>query len=223
MFVRRAASEPRRTPSTAPEGKQSRRVYIMATNESTTSPRRPSFLGQLIWYAFCLLGICSLAVTLVAGLPMAIAQWNSLTGQSLPLNLPAQASPAPAPAPRLVVQPFQPALPQNGAQEGAQAVPTQSYVQVEATSLAIYHATAQAAEPNVDALPADAPAVEYGSRANSVAPAGPNVATAEPLPVVNDQFGSKQAPVDIQGTHTCLHGQVWTDSGCHRPTPEVQP
>lgn len=34
-------------------------------------------------------------------------------------------------------------------------------------------------------------------------------------------FGSKPVggPVDIQGTHTCLHGQIWTDMGCHRPTP----
>jgi hypothetical protein len=50
-------------------------------------------------------------------------------------------------------------------------------------------------------------------------PAGvDNVSPAEP--VTDDAHGSKEKePVNIQETHTCLHGQVWTDSGCHRPTP----
>lgn len=46
--------------------------------------------------------------------------------------------------------------------------------------------------------------------------------TSEPIaqPQVDTAFGSKAAPpVNIQETHTCLHGQVWTDSGCKNPTP----
>lgn len=77
-----------------------------------------------------------------------------------------------------------------------------------------------AAQPNVDILPADAPMPQYVEKqAPDRAPAGvDNVSPAEP--VTDDTHGNKQTePVNIQATHQCLHGQIWTDSGCHRPTP----
>lgn len=67
--------------------------------------------------------------------------------------------------------------------------------------------TAQFPQPNVDALPANAPMPQYVERQAVRQPAGDNVPTAEPVvegaPVVN-----------VQETHECRHGQIWTDSGC---------
>jgi hypothetical protein len=81
--------------------------------------------------------------------------------------------------------------------------------------------TAQYQQPaRIDQLPADAPMPQYVEKqAPDRQPAGAdNVSPAEP--VTDDAHGSKEKePVNIQETKQCLHGQVWTDSGCHRPTP----
>jgi hypothetical protein len=95
---------------------------------------------------------------------------------------------------------------------GAIIVPTMTLDQINATSQAIYQATVAAVESSQVA--------PFGSKeAPERVPAGvDNVSPAEPT--ADDTHGSKRtAPVNIQETHQCLHGQVWTDTGCHRPTP----
>lgn len=90
-------------------------------------------------------------------------------------------------------------------------------------AIANYNATQTALYPqqNVDALPANAPAVEYGSRPNAIEQSNGIVPTSEPIPTAdpNSQFGSKPAVVNPQRDHQCLHGQIWTARGCKNPTP----
>lgn len=119
------------------------------------------------------------------------------------------------------VRPFATPIPNTG-DSGAgapAAVPTMSNVQIEATSQAIYQATVIAVE-NAAQPPANtgqgAPAQLVVKPAERL-PAGDNVPTAEPMPQVNESFGSKQVIVAPQETHTCKHGQVWTDKGCKNP------
>ena len=93
-----------------------------------------------------------------------------------------------------------------------------------AESLRQYQATATAANaasgplPNVD-VTGDAAPVLRESKPSARTHITDNVPTAEPItePQVSDAFGSKAIPVDIQETHTCLHGQQWTDAGCRNP------
>lgn len=100
-----------------------------------------------------------------------------------------------------------------------------TFDQINATSQAIYQATAQAAEvratplPNVNNTGDTSPSIRISKPADRPAPPPPGEASAQDAP--SDAFGSKPVggPVDIQGTHQCLHGQVWTDTGCHKPTP----
>jgi hypothetical protein len=177
---------------------------IITTDDHTAPTRRPTGLLKLL---ACL---CVMAVVALVGYIYGPRLFARLT--SAPTILIAtptaggsgtQARPTPLP--------YQPRI-------DPVAAPVLTLDQINATSIAIYQATAQAAEPqpNVDRLPADAPPVEYGSRVNTIAPAGENVS----VNVTSDQTGTKQKePINIQETKTCLHGQVWTDSGCHRPTP----
>lgn len=98
-----------------------------------------------------------------------------------------------------------------------------------ADAIANYNATAEAQYraaiapeatpvPNTDNTGDTAPLIHMEKPADDRQPAGDKVPTAEP---VNNGIGSKPigGPINIQETHQCLHGQVWTDSGCHRPTP----
>lgn len=82
-------------------------------------------------------------------------------------------------------------------------------------------ATAQAIAPvpNTNNTGDTSPSVRISKPADRPAPPPPGEASAQDTP--SDAFGSKPVggPVDIQGTHQCLHGQVWTDTGCHKPTP----
>jgi hypothetical protein len=66
--------------------------------------------------------------------------------------------------------------------------------------------------------------VTIGQRTNEREPAPAVVPTAEPVVEgsADDLFGSKPAVVNPQETHECRHTQVWTDSGCKNPTPEVK-
>lgn len=182
-----------------------------------SAPARPPFLASLTYYSTYLIIYTIIGVSLWFNWP-----WIMATFQARTAGAPAATSPAPATAPRPQLQPYLP----SDARIPAQALPTISLPQIEATSQAIYQATVQAVDasmpqPNTDTTGDTAP-LERQSKENTLAPAGPDVATAEPLPQTTDQFGSKVAPIDIQGTHTCLHGQIWTATGCHRPTP-VQP
>jgi hypothetical protein len=98
--------------------------------------------------------------------------------------------------------------------------------QIEATSNAIYHATAAAVDappPNTNTTGDSAPLIIEDKPADRQ-PAGANVPTAEPIviPEIDDQTGSKAVLINPQETHACRHAQVWTDSGCKNPTP-VQP
>lgn len=87
---------------------------------------------------------------------------------------------------------------------------------------AIQRQAAPAPIPNVDNTNDSAPLQYVSKPAPERLPSADNVPTAAPIPEAqsSDQFGSKPAaPINVQETHQCLHGQVWTDSGCHRPTP----
>lgn len=89
-----------------------------------------------------------------------------------------------------------------------------------------YNATAQAQYqqqaspvPNVNLTNDSAPLEVEQRAAPDRLPAGDNVPTAEPVVVSqgDDQTGSKPVLVNPQETHTCKHGQVWTDAGCKNP------
>jgi hypothetical protein len=87
-----------------------------------------------------------------------------------------------------------------------------------ATAQAMFDAAVLAGEtvPNINATGESAPALLV-TKPSVREGAGENVPTAEPLVQNNDQFGSKQEPINIQETHTCLHGQVWSGKGCRNP------
>jgi hypothetical protein len=131
----------------------------------------------------------------------------------------------PAQAPEAQATAFVPSATQAGGSArntGAQAGQL-SLDQVNATSVAVYEATAQASltapVPNVN--PAPAPA-QLGSRPATERQAAPDVVpTAEPVTQAESGgiFGSKPAIVAPQETHECRHGQVWTARGCKNPTP----
>lgn len=134
-----------------------------------------------------------------------------------PLNVPIAPQAAPAPAAR----PFTPPAPQSA----PQTVPTASLAQIEATSMAVYQATVQAVNaapvPNTDTTNDSAPLLIESKAVPDRQPAPAVVPIAEPLVPAenNDQFGSKPAIINPQRDHVCLHGAVWTDTGCHYPTP----
>jgi hypothetical protein len=111
----------------------------------------------------------------------------------------------------------------NSARKPQRSSPDAPAVDVN-QAIANYNATQTALypQPNTDTLPPNAPAVEYGSKSNTLeGPGNGIVPTSEPIDqTVNDQFGSKSKPVNIQETHQCLHAQVWVDGrGCKNPTP----
>lgn len=134
-------------------------------------------------------------------------------------TIPTAAVTAPRPAGVPQVRPQAPAQPAAPAVDVNQAIDAYN-----ATATAAYQQAIQAQpQPNVDNLPANAPAVEYGSKPSALEQSNGIVPTSEPIDqaTVNDQFGSKPAkPVNIQETHQCLHAQVWVDGrGCKNPTP----
>ena len=124
-----------------------------------------------------------------------------------------------------IAYPTRPAY-RDPAPEQPAIAPADAIADYNATAEAHYQQAIQqqqaAPVPNVNTTGDTAP-VQYVSKpAPERLPAADNVPTAEPIAPAesNDQFGSRPAaPVNIQESHTCLHGQVWTESGCHRPTP----
>lgn len=159
--------------------------------------RRPTGLLKVL----ACLSLFALAATFV------LVNKDAIKGATVPiLILPtSQVAPQPTQARRVVVP---------------TSAPNQDIANYNATQTALWNAAQQVAPiPNQDNTGDTAP-VQYVSK--------PAVDRVPPPPVgeasVNDgnsgQFGSKQtAPINIQATHQCLHGQVWTDTGCHRPTP----
>lgn len=171
-------------------------------------PARPTSLLKVLT---CL---CVIALAFVA----VVTQWQTIAGH-LPTTgaIILIATPTVGTAP---VAPAQPRISAPAVPRAAVPVPALTLDQINATSIAIYQATAAAAEPvpNQDNTGDTAP-LTHESAEFDRQPAPAYAPTAEPQPVVDDQFGSKQAPINIQETHQCKHGQIWTDSGCKNPTP----
>jgi hypothetical protein len=82
------------------------------------------------------------------------------------------------------------------------------------------YATAIAVPQVINNTGDTSPLVRQQKPADRPAPPPPGEASVQEEPA-SDAFGSKPVggPINIQETHQCLHGQVWTDTGCHRPTP----
>lgn len=140
--------------------------------------------------------------------PSLVTQFQARTGIT-PLAIPPT-------LPTAIVWPAAPAYQPRPALDAA--VPIDAAIaDYNATAEAQYQqAVQQQPVPNADETGDTAPLQRISKPADR-APAGDNVPTAEPQ---NSEFGSKPAaPINIQESHTCLHGQIWTDSGCHRPTP----
>lgn len=191
----------------------------MATNEPTAAaptPKRPPLLARLLAVTSNVL-FSILMFVLIVGFGVALfLMWPAITNQVQQRLTGATAPTATvaAPAGTLYQSPVALPLQNPGGSYNSQAAADAAY------ATAVAGAEWAQPVPNQNNLPADAPLVEYGSRTNERAPAGENVPTAEPIPQTDDQNGTKQKePVNIQETKTCLHGQVWTDTGCHRPTP----
>lgn len=188
----------------------------MARYTNTRAPRRASASDTFV--NVLLIGV--LAVVGWLAWPSLVAQFYARTAGAPGL---AQPTPASSSAPRPTPLPYHP-MPDQPA-----IAPADAIADYNATAEAQYQQalSPQAAPvPNVDTTGDTAP-LQYASKpAPDRQPAGDTVPTAEPITEAesNDQFGSKPAaPINIQQTQSCLHGQVWTESGCHRPTPVGQP
>lgn len=171
---------------------------------TTEAPRRPSRLVVVVNWTITLFVVFFLVVLLFLMWPMIQARLgqSGVTVPSLPTLPTAALSRPPAAAPA--------------------SAPALNLEQISATSTTIYQATAAA----VDAPPAnqnntgDSAPLMIEERPSVRQAAGENAPTAEPIaPGVDDGvFGSKQVLVNPQETHTCRHGQVWTDGkGCKNP------
>jgi hypothetical protein len=176
----------------------------MATNENTRGGGVGSMLVTLV---YLLVGLSALIGVFFIAKPFLTPEAlhdvftlpTAVVDVSRPASVPQLRPQAPA------QQPDAPAVDVN-----------QAIANYNATQTALYP------QPNTDTLPPNAPAVEYGSKSNTLeGPGNGIVPTSEPIDqTVNDQFGSKSKPVNIQETHQCLHAQVWVDGrGCKNPTP----
>lgn len=175
----------------------------MATNE------RPRSASDALINVL-LIGV--LAVVGWLAWPSLVTQFQARTGIA-PLA-------APAALPTAIVRPAAPAS-QPRLEQPAIA-PQDAIADYNATAEAQYRDAVQAQQqPNVNTT-GDAAPLQRISKPADRQPAGDIVPTAAPIPDAQstDQFGSKPAaPINIQETHTCLHGQIWTERGCKNPTP----
>ena len=167
-----------------------------------------------------LTNLIAIALVLIVGWlawPMLVKEFSARTA-----GAPGQAQPTQPTGSfvRPTLPPYQPATP---AAPNVQQGIDQYNAAEQARADALAAAAAAAPVPNTDTTNDSAPLVHESKAVPDRQPAGENVPTAEPLVQAEstDLFGSKPvaAPVNIQETHQCLHGQVWTASGCHRPTP----
>jgi hypothetical protein len=172
-----------------------------------------------------LMGLCVMAFMAI----FTLQAWPKIQPYIVGLHLPATQAPIIIVAtPRTEARPT-PYTPYTPSKPNTTLDTPANMATAEAASLAAYAtavARANAAQPpaapipNVDNTGDSAPLIHVEKPAEERQPAGDNVSVAEPTPQANDQIGSKPTgPINIQETHQCLHGQVWTDSGCHRPTP----
>jgi len=181
----------------------------MTTTETTA--RRVSLFGQL-------LTIIAMLLIVIAGVLAAVWLMSTVPGVA------PMAAPQALPTAAVRVPPFPAPRPQTSQEGSGRTIDPQPMVipgiaQNAATAQAMFDAAVQAGEQpqqNVN-LTGDTAPVIHGQRTNDRQPAGENVPTAEPVQVVTDWFGNKQKPINIQETHTCLHGQVWNGKGCHNP------
>lgn len=186
---------------------------------STTEPprhQRPPFLAVVLNYLAYLFLFAICAVAIFLSWPMVLARLSS----AAPVMQP---TPAPPAAPAVRQQYQQQQAPADI--RSAPVAPLPGIAQNEATSTAMYQATAQASlvnsapPPNIDTTNDSAP-LSREQRPADRQPAGENVPTAEPIVQGESggMFGSKPVLVNPQATHTCRHGQVWADGkGCKNP------
>lgn len=181
----------------------------MATNESTT-PRRP--MGLLM----CL---CALIFTVA----FILVSWPTIQHYLAGLRAPVPAMLIVTATPGVGVRPTQPGYaPPRQSSSDMSANPANmatAQAQADAAYATAVAGTERVPVPNTGQ---GEPAVLGQRVADDRQPAPAYAPTAEPLPQtqVDGAFGSKPAPpVDIQATHQCKHGQVWTDAGCKNPTP----
>lgn len=165
----------------------------------------------------------SMSLMLLAGMFL-LVNWTALKTHlpslAIPASLPTSAPNAPA------AIPWQPPLTNSGTGAGVETgAPALTFDQINATSIAIYHATAAAVDaagpvPNTDTTGDSAPLVRVQKETPDRLAPPPAGEASVAEPAVTDAFGSKpMEPINPQRDHVCLHGQIWTDTGCHRPTP----
>jgi hypothetical protein len=178
----------------------------MTTN--TPPARERATLGTIVTNIF-IFGFALFMLWLL--LPFAIERFSA-GPLALPQALPTAAVRAqPTPAQRAQEGPSAP----FSAPVAMPAAPIDGIAQNEATATALFDAAVQAGE--AQSIPDPAPAILV-TKPSVREGAGANVPTAEPVLEVTDWFGSKQAPVNIQATKQCKHGQVWIDGkGCKNP------
>lgn len=173
----------------------------MATHESTSN--RPSGIASLFTWVFCSIGAIGMLVVIYVLWPAVVARYTGVT------NTQAQAT-------ATATRPFPTTAALSGSGSAARdpiavATPIPGLAQNEATATAQYNEAVQRSQNGAVVLPANDPQpVQLVQQPAERQPAGDNVPTAEPVvegaPVVN-----------IQETHECKHGQVWTDAGCRNP------
>jgi hypothetical protein len=182
---------------------------------TTESPARMSAGARLVNWIITAGLLVFLGMMIYLLWPFVMERFNA-GPLALPLAQPTAyvvpARPAAERAPQAPSAPF-------SAPVGIPAAPIDGIAQNAATAQAMFDAAVQAGEQpqqNVDNTGDTAPVI-HGQRTNDRPAAGENVPTAEPVQVVTDWFGNKQKPINIQESHTCLHGQVWTGKGCRNP------
>jgi hypothetical protein len=164
----------------------------------TTDTRPHSPIATFFNWAFSLIAVAAILVFLFIMWPVVVARF---TGQ---LEAPALAPATAVVRPPVVRQPIE-----DTRREPA-AIP--GIAQNEATATAQYNAAVQEAQHGAIVLPENdsAPVLRIQEQSDRQ-PAGDNVPVAEPI-----EAGT--APVvNIQETHACKHGQVWTEFGCKNP------
>lgn len=175
---------------------------------SETPTRRPPFLAVVLNYLSYVFLFAICGVMLFLAWPVIHARLSGMPAVTLP-TLPTAAIALPARPPAPLSAPLAaPALP--------------GVAQNAATAQALYDAAVQAGEPleNTNLTNDPAPVVVQSKPVERM-PAGENVPTAEPVAPAESGgiFGSKPVIVNVQETHECRHGQVWTEKGCKNPTP----
>ena len=173
-------------------------LFTMTTQESS---RKPPAGWVALNYLLTILGVLVFAAGLIIAWPMVQAR---LAGETI--------APVGAPQAQPTAQVFR-GQPYSGGASDARpaATPIPGIAQNEATATAQYNQAIQESQRGAIVLPQNdtAPVLRVQEQTDRQ-PAGDNVPVAEPV-------DESAAPVNIQQTHECRHGQVWTDAGCKNP------